>query len=108
MPHQLLTIAHHVARITLHHPPANVLNLAVLKELEQVLSEVEEDEYVQVVIVTGTGRVCCSWAVVVQPHRAVGETGSRCHQRHLRRRRARTGLGLPHSGGGSRGFAGVA
>jgi enoyl-CoA hydratase/carnithine racemase len=56
MPHQLLTISHHVARITLHHPPANVLNLSVLKELEFVLNEVEEDDYVRVVIVTGTGR----------------------------------------------------
>ena len=56
MLHQLLTISHHVARITLHHPPANVLNLSVLKELELVLNEVEEDEYVRVVIVTGTGR----------------------------------------------------
>ena len=25
MPHQLLTISHHVAWITLHYPPANVL-----------------------------------------------------------------------------------
>ena len=56
MLHQLLTISHHVARITLHHPPANVLNLSVLKELELVLNEVDEDEYVRVVIVTGTGR----------------------------------------------------
>jgi enoyl-CoA hydratase len=62
MPHQLLTISHHVARITLHHPPANVLNLSVLKELEQVLNEVEEDEYVRVVIVTGTGRFFCAGA----------------------------------------------
>ena len=62
MPHQLLTISHHVARITLHNPPANVLNLSVLKELEQVLSEVEEDEYVRVVIVTGTGRFFCAGA----------------------------------------------
>src|SRR5713101_4260423 len=62
MPHQLLTISHHVARITLHHPPANVLNLSVLKELELVLNEVEEDEYVRVVIVTGTGRFFCAGA----------------------------------------------
>jgi enoyl-CoA hydratase/carnithine racemase len=62
MLHQLLTISHHVARITLHHPPANVLNLSVLKELDQVLSEVEEDEYVRVVIITGTGRFFCAGA----------------------------------------------
>lgn len=62
MPHQLLTISHHVARITLHNPPANVLNLSVLKEFELVLNEVEEDEYVRVVIVTGTGRFFCAGA----------------------------------------------
>ncbi|HSN04231.1 MAG TPA: enoyl-CoA hydratase-related protein [Nitrospira sp.] len=62
MPHQLVTITRHVARITLHNPPANVLNLPVLKELELVLNEVEEDEYVRVVIVTGTGRFFCAGA----------------------------------------------
>lgn len=62
MPHQLLTISHHVARITLHNPPANVLNLCLLKELELVLNEVEEDEYVRVVIVTGSGRFFCAGA----------------------------------------------
>lgn len=60
MPHQLLTISHHVARITLHNPPANVLNLSVVKELELVLNELEENEYVRVVIVTGTGRFFCA------------------------------------------------
>jgi hypothetical protein len=25
MPHQLLTISHHIARVTFHNPPANVL-----------------------------------------------------------------------------------
>ena len=62
MLHQLLTISHHIARITLHNPPANVLNLSVLKELELVLNEVEKDEYVRVVIVTGTGRLFCAGA----------------------------------------------
>ena len=62
MPHQLLTISHHVARITLHNPPANVLSLSVLKELERVLNEVEEDEDVRVVIMTGTGRFFCAGA----------------------------------------------
>jgi enoyl-CoA hydratase/carnithine racemase len=62
MPHHLLTISHHVARITLHNPPANLLNLSVLKELELVLNEVERDEHVRVVIVTGTGRFFCAGA----------------------------------------------
>lgn len=60
--HQLVTISQHVARITLHNPPANVLKLSLLKELEQVLNEVEEDEQVRVVIVTGTGRFFCAGA----------------------------------------------
>jgi enoyl-CoA hydratase/carnithine racemase len=62
MPNQLLTISHHVARITLHNPPANVLNPSVLKELERVLSEVEQDEYIRAVIVTGSGRFFCAGA----------------------------------------------
>ncbi len=56
MPHQLLTLSHHVARITLHNPPANVLSCSLLKELEEVLNDVEEDGYVRVVIITGSGR----------------------------------------------------
>ncbi len=62
MPHQLLTISHHVARITLHNPPANALSLSVLKELELVLNEVEEDDYVRVVVLTGAGRFFCAGA----------------------------------------------
>jgi enoyl-CoA hydratase/carnithine racemase len=58
----MLTISHHVARITLHNPPANVLNLSVLKELGQVLNEVEQDECVRVVILTGSGRFFCAGA----------------------------------------------
>lgn len=62
MPRQLLTISRHVARIMLHNPPANVLNRSVLKELELVLNEVEKDDYVRVVIVTGAGRFFCAGA----------------------------------------------
>ena len=56
MPHTLLTVSHHIARVTLHYPPANVLTHAVLKELEQVFIELEADDYVRVVILTGSGR----------------------------------------------------
>ena len=62
MTHQLLTISHHIARLTLQNPPANVLDLAVLKELEQSLREVEEDPSVRVVILTGSGRFFCAGA----------------------------------------------
>lgn len=62
MNHQLLTISHQIARITLHNPPANTITGSVLKDLEQVLSEVEQDEYVRAVIVTGSGRFFCAGA----------------------------------------------
>jgi enoyl-CoA hydratase/carnithine racemase len=62
MTHQVLTISHHVARLTLQNPPANVLDWAVLKELEQSLREVEEDPAVRAVILTGSGRFFCAGA----------------------------------------------
>lgn len=77
MPHQLLTISHHIARIMLHNPPANVLNHSVLKELEQVLTDVQEDEYVRVVIVTGTGRFFCAGADINElAHLTTAHSGS--------------------------------
>lgn len=62
MPHHILTISHHVARITLHNPPANTLTLSLLKELEQVLNQVEDDDYIRVIIITGAGRFFCAGA----------------------------------------------
>lgn len=62
MSHQPLTISHHVARITIHNPPANVLNRAVLKELEESVSQVEVNDYVRVVLLTGSGRFFCAGA----------------------------------------------
>jgi hypothetical protein len=56
MPHELLTVSHRIARVTLHYPPANVLNHSVLKELEQVFGELEVDTYIKVVILTGSGK----------------------------------------------------
>ena len=62
MPHQFLTIAHHVARISLHNPPANVVNSSLLAELERTWNEVEQDPYVRVVLITGSGRFFCAGA----------------------------------------------
>ena len=62
MHHQLLTISRQIARITLHNPPANTITASVLKELDHVLSEVEQDDYVRAVIVTGSGRFFCAGA----------------------------------------------
>lgn len=64
MTNHLLMISHHVARVTLHNPPANALTSALLKELEQVLSEVEEDPYIRILVLTGSGRFFCAGADV--------------------------------------------
>ncbi|MEX5216014.1 MAG: enoyl-CoA hydratase-related protein [Nitrospiraceae bacterium] len=62
MVNHLLTITHQMARITLQHPPANVLTLAILDELERAFHEVEDDPDVRVIIVTGAGRFFCAGA----------------------------------------------
>lgn len=56
MPYTLRTVSHRIARVTLHAPPANLLTHAFLKELEQVFGELEVDEYVRVVVLTGFDR----------------------------------------------------
>ncbi|MBI1800796.1 MAG: enoyl-CoA hydratase/isomerase family protein [Chloroflexi bacterium] len=44
-----------VALITLSHPPVNAINLALLEELERALAEIDSDDTVRAVIVTGAG-----------------------------------------------------
>jgi enoyl-CoA hydratase/carnithine racemase len=41
--------------ITLNRPPANPINLAVLNELDEVLSKWEKDKTVRAIIITGAG-----------------------------------------------------
>ena len=41
--------------ITLNRPPANPINLATLNELDQALSEFEQDKAIRVLIITGAG-----------------------------------------------------
>ncbi len=44
-----------VATITLDHPPVNAMNLALLNELQTALNEIENDESVRAVVITGAG-----------------------------------------------------
>jgi enoyl-CoA hydratase/carnithine racemase len=82
MPKQFLTISHHVARITLHNPPANVLSASLLKELEQLWGEVEEDDYIRVVIITGSGRFFCAGADINElAHLTSAHEGTVCATR---------------------------
>jgi enoyl-CoA hydratase/carnithine racemase len=49
-------IEHGVATLTLNHPPANVLTLELLAELDVVFESLIADPVVKVVIITGAGR----------------------------------------------------
>lgn len=44
-----------VATLTLNHPPANTLRVALLKEIGAALDEIEKDESVRVIVITGAG-----------------------------------------------------
>jgi enoyl-CoA hydratase/carnithine racemase len=44
-----------VAAITLNHPPANTLSVALLQELDAAFGEIEKDQTVRAVLLTGSG-----------------------------------------------------
>jgi enoyl-CoA hydratase/carnithine racemase len=41
--------------LTINHPPANAVNIAILEDINKALNELEEDKNVRVVIFTGSG-----------------------------------------------------
>ncbi len=45
-----------VARLTLHHPPLNVIDLAMMDELAQALAEIEARDDVSTVLLSGAGK----------------------------------------------------
>jgi cyclohexa-1,5-dienecarbonyl-CoA hydratase len=45
-----------VARLTLHHPPLNVIDMAMMDELAQALAEIEARDDVSTVILSGAGK----------------------------------------------------
>jgi len=45
-----------VARITLHHPPLNVIDIPMLDELIQALAEIEAQPEISVIVLRGVGR----------------------------------------------------
>lgn len=50
----------HVAIITINHPPVNAWNLDTMNNFERAVDEVDNDEVVKVVIITGAGTKCFS------------------------------------------------
>jgi enoyl-CoA hydratase len=54
------TIAHGIAKVVLSHPPANVLSVSVLQELDRAFGELEANADVRVVVLVGSGRFFCA------------------------------------------------
>lgn len=53
-------VNHHIALITINHPPANTWNLATMEEFEDCIERTSTDRDVRVVIITGSGEKCFS------------------------------------------------
>ena len=50
----------HVCIITLNHPPVNAWNLGLMEDFEKAIDEIENDQDVRVLILTGGGEKCFS------------------------------------------------
>ncbi len=57
-----------VASLVIDRPPLNVLNLALLRELRQVLDELDQDDGVELVEIRGAGERAFSAGVDVKDH----------------------------------------
>lgn len=58
-----------LVRLVLDRPPLNVLNIPMLRDLNDVLGELEQDSSVNALVVTGAGRAFCA-GVDVADHTA--------------------------------------
>ena len=45
-----------VARVTLHNPPLNIIDIPMMRELQQVLGEVESRSDISVLVLEGSER----------------------------------------------------
>jgi cyclohexa-1,5-dienecarbonyl-CoA hydratase len=52
----VVNIAPPVARLALHHPPLNVIDIAMMEELAQALSEIDVRSDVSIVVLSGVGK----------------------------------------------------
>ncbi|MBI1820933.1 MAG: enoyl-CoA hydratase [Nitrospirae bacterium] len=56
------TVEDHIAGVTINHPPANTLGTPVMREIEQVFTELEKDQNVRAIVFTGAGQAFISGA----------------------------------------------
>jgi cyclohexa-1,5-dienecarbonyl-CoA hydratase len=69
-----------VARITLHNPPLNVIDIPMMRELQQVLAEVESRADISVVVLEGSERAF-SAGVDIKAH-TPDKVGEMLHEFH--------------------------
>ncbi|UCG44759.1 MAG: enoyl-CoA hydratase/isomerase family protein [Candidatus Bathyarchaeota archaeon] len=56
------------ATITINRPPLNVLNVETLQEISKALDDVQKDEALKVLVITGTGEKAFSAGVEIEDH----------------------------------------
>lgn len=56
----LLDVKGHIATITINRPPANSWSLAALEDFGKALDEIENDNNIRVIVITGAGEKCFS------------------------------------------------
>ena len=57
-----------VAKITINRPPVNILNVETLQEIAKALEDVEKDDSIKVLVITGAGEKAFSAGVEIKDH----------------------------------------
>ncbi|MCK4482200.1 enoyl-CoA hydratase/isomerase family protein [Candidatus Bathyarchaeota archaeon] len=57
-----------VAKITVNRPPFNILNVETLREIATALEDVEKDDGIKVLVITGAGEKAFSAGVEIKDH----------------------------------------
>jgi len=69
-----LTVANHVAYVTIHHPPANVLSTEIVASLSQCIDDLSERQDVKAIAITGQGKFFAAGADIKQFQTAFGDS----------------------------------
>ena len=89
--HSRITVAVQppLARITLQHPPLNVIDMAMMEELAAALAEIDARSDLSAVVLTGAGKAFLGWSGCCRPYsrqsgRDAGQVsrGGACAGRH--------------------------
>ena len=73
--HLELTVAEHIATVTLNRPPVNAFNRPIRQELVDTFDMLSDRADVRVIILTGNGRQFCAGADIKERTQLTGEPG---------------------------------